>query len=204
MVFLSVRLASNVSFTFVRRTRPRDVVVFAATCSRCTVHTFAMGDVSCLLGPVGERELTRTVRGFRELATECNGAALSGSSGRLLGLLGGVDGPRGGCHAHFLVSKSRGLCALRMRSVTCFCSRGGVAFTIAGRKGRRVVSLSLSGLSRRLGPSVFFHAGQRALIDMRTVRGVRGCFLKGVVMRMGPPFGSGVAMDERGVTTVGL
>lgn len=110
----------------------------------------------------------------------------------------------GGCHAQFLVSSNGGLFALTMDSITCFCSRGGLAFMIAGGGERCILSFTLSGLYRRLGPSIFFQAGHRALISMSTVRHVRPCFLNGTIMRILPPFGSGVVIDGSGVTTFGI
>lgn len=186
-----------------RETSPRDVVIFAATFSACTIHTFAIGDVSCLLGPVRQRHLTSALSGFSALRDQCPRGRFD-RRGRVLRILHALSDPIGHCHAHFLVSINRELVALPIDSITCFCSRGQIAFTIAQRKERCVMSFSLSGLKRRLSPSGFFHAGQRALMRVGTVHGVRPCFRGGMIMRIIPPFGSGVLMDGRGVTSFGI
>lgn len=79
-----------------------------------------------------------------------------------------------------------------------------MAFTIAHGNRRRVLSLSLGGLVRRLSPRHFFHTGHRILIYVSTVSRTRPFFGKGVIMAIHPPCGRGVAVDRRGLSTFGL
>lgn len=143
-------------------------VVFAATCSRCTLQTFGIGDITCLLGPVDQASLRRTVRGLR-LLNKRIGRRGRPSLSTVVHDLGG----RRGCGARFLIPIGKsGLLPISMRTVRCFCVSGKLIGTMSDRKGRFIFSRSLSRLTRRLGPRSFFQTGHRFVISQGTMSSV--------------------------------
>lgn len=139
-------------------------IVVAATCSGCTIQTFRIGDVSCLLGPVSLTTLQHTIRHYHIQDKNISPSML----------LGMVHDPHR-CGRHCIIHFGSQVIPIRAASVTCFCSRRGGACLIAGSGGHCVVSRSLSILSSRLSPKQFFHVSHDYVVTVSTVIGVIGC-----------------------------
>lgn len=170
-MFVSVRLTSKSTFRVFRRIRVAYPVVFAATCSRCTLQTFGIGDVSCLLGPVKERSVRRTLRGLALFDSNGSGPA-NPRAGRLIGLVH-VLGGRRDCGARFLVPVGNsGLLPISISVVLLFCVESYRIGTILASKARCSFPRALSRLARYLSPALFFQTGHRCLLSQRTVGSV--------------------------------
>lgn len=196
LVLTSVHLASNLDFRTLGCTPTAIPVVFAATCSRCTMRTFGFGDFSCLLGPLSTSRLRTTVSG----TAGTNGGCTSRGLQRLFSSL---RGGRFHCQRHFLLPCHSKCGAMHISSVGRVRARGGAMCLHLGGKASRIIGVSVSRLRRRLGPSYFFHTGHRCVVGVRCMLFLSGCFKKGLVIHLGKCPGAGVAIDGRGTRQLG-
>lgn len=193
LVVMSVHLSSKLDFRVFRRYPISLPIVFAATCSRCTVGTFGMGDVSCLLGPVRRDSLRTTLYGFR------HGDTLHSTTPRCQRLRLNCLTTGGG--GHFLIRINSAFHCMRAPSITFFCDRSGLACLRLFSKGQCVVDCSLSRLRKVLSESIFFEISEDYVSGVESVQGDSECFNDHLGLCFRPRYPRRMLIDHDHITS---
>lgn len=157
-MFMSVGVPSLGKLSFVHSLVDPPLIVFAATCSRCTISNFGLSTISCLLGPFRFRSLLGTT---------------SGTHGRFrCGLLRRRDRLKGTSrmgNSSLFIGDSYEMIHVSVGGVHCVRNVDRCIHVFIRKRGGPIVALTdLRGVRRQL-PTRFVHIRHSCVIGLHGV-----------------------------------